>query len=110
MAYNNNSYKSEEEEAKEYDRMNRKADEIDRRIKGNRNSVGSKEQMMERSKEVLLDYEEPVLSEKEQIIIPIIQHLSSKPKPIPVYTLPDQIKIQKLLIKATFPELPKSNL
>lgn len=39
MAYNSNSYKSEEEEAKEYDRMNRKADEIDRRIKGNRNSM-----------------------------------------------------------------------
>lgn len=83
--------------------MNRKADEIDRRIKGNKNVVTDNEQMVERSKEVLLDYEEPVLSLKEQIIIPIIQHLSSKPKPIPVYTLPDQIKIQKLLIKATFP-------
>lgn len=110
MAYNNNNYKSEEGEAKKYERMNRKADEIDRRIKENMNKLESKEQTLERNKEVLLDYEEPVLSQKEQIIIPIIQHLSGKPKPIPVYTLPDQIKIQKLLLKATFPELPKNNL
>lgn len=63
MAYNNNSYKSPEEEAKEYDRMNKKADEIDRRIKDSRRIIEfDKEQMMERSKEVLLDYEKPVLS------------------------------------------------
>ena len=62
MAYNNNSYKTPEEEAKEYDRMNKKADEIDKRIKGSKNAVVNKEQMLERSKEVLLDYEEPVLS------------------------------------------------
>ena len=61
MAYNNNSYKTPEEEAKEYDRINKKADQIDKRIKGNRNVV-NKEQMLERSNEVLLDYEEPVLS------------------------------------------------
>ena len=62
MAYNNNSYKTPEEEAKEYDRMNKKADEIDKRIKGSKNAVVNKEQMLERSNEVLLDYEEPVLS------------------------------------------------
>lgn len=62
MAYNNNSYKTPEEEAKEYDRMNKKADEIDKRIKGSKIALVSKEQMLERSKEVLLDYEEPVLS------------------------------------------------
>lgn len=36
-----------------------------------------------------------------------MQTLSThKPKSVPVYTIPDQIKIQNLLRKVTFPEIP----
>lgn len=43
--------------------------------------------------------------------MPIIQTLSAqKTKPLPVYTIPDQIKIQRLLRKVTFPETPTENL
>lgn len=61
--------------------------------------------MIEKNKEVLLDYEQPISIEKEQILIPIIHQLSSssKSKPMPVYTVPDQIKIQNLLRSSTFP-------
>lgn len=42
----------------------------------------------------------------------MLQTLSSQKnnKPIPIYTVPDQIKIQTLLRKATFPEVPSGNL
>jgi len=41
---------------------------------------------------------------RERILIPIIQHMSNKkPKPIPVYTVPDQSKLQSYLRKLTFP-------
>ena len=44
------------------------------------------------------------MTTKEKVIIPIIQTMAAyKPKPIPVYTVPDQIKIQQLLRKVTFP-------
>jgi hypothetical protein len=48
---------------------------------------------------------------KERILIPIIQHISSKKsKPLPVYTVPDQVKLQGYLRKITFPEVPTGNL
>jgi hypothetical protein len=50
-------------------------------------------------------------SKKEKILMPIMQTLSvQQSKPLPVYTVPDQIKIQNFLRKVTFPETPSGNL
>ena len=44
------------------------------------------------------------MESRERILIPIIQHMSNKKsKPIPVYTVPDQAKLQGYLRKITFP-------
>lgn len=58
---------------------------------------------LEKSKEILLSFDEN-MDGRERILIPIIQHMSSKKsKPIPVYTVPDQAKLQGYLRKITFP-------
>lgn len=49
-------------------------------------------------------------TKKEHIVIPILQHFDYSRKPPKVYTVPDQIKIQTLLRKVTFPEVPVGNL
>jgi hypothetical protein len=61
---------------------------------------------LEKSKDILLREEPSVvpIKYKETILIPIMQSLSKqKGKPLPIYTVPDQIKIQALLRKLTFP-------
>lgn len=48
--------------------------------------------------------------EKQNIIIPTLQNFTHNHKPLKVYTVPDQVKIQSLLRKVTFPEVPPGNL
>lgn len=61
MAYNSNSYKSPEEEAVAFSNMNRKADHIDKLIRQNKTLPQSKEKLIEKNKEVLLDFQEPAV-------------------------------------------------
>ena len=67
---------------------------------------------VEQNKEVLLREGGTVpVSKKERILIPIIQTLSKQnAKPLHVYTVPDQVKIQSLLRRVTFPEVPSGNI
>ena len=109
MAYNHNVYKNTKEVATEFADMNRRVDKVDKMISPARQPSPEEVRVrkIQKSKETLLKDSQPEIipiENKEKILIPIIQTLSSqKEKPLPVYTVPDQIKIQTLLRKTTFP-------
>lgn len=128
MGYSNQQLKRVDEVAERFRVMEERGDKIDR-IVVERKEISEEEKRareVERSKETLLkdDGEDrweghegqerdkkECRNDKEKILIPIVQMLASrKPKPLPVYTVPDQAKVQSLLRKSTFPETPKSNL
>jgi hypothetical protein len=85
--------------------MQQRADRVDQLVKRETKiDKNDKNRQLERNKQILMtDISSIPTIKKEHIIIPILQHFDSSHKPPKVYTVPDQIKIQSLLRKVTFP-------
>jgi hypothetical protein len=58
----------------------------------------------------ILSKVEPLPIMREQILIPLPADVPIRKKQPQVYTLPDQARIQQLLRRTSFPQLPTANL